>query len=86
MPKKTMTKKPVAENAMPEPAQEAAQGAAQEQIVRNLALAIERLQQDLDRVELWTAALDCFQRPVPDYRPAERYLLPVSREGRGARP
>jgi hypothetical protein len=55
-------------NNMPEP--------AEDQIVRNLAKAIERLHEDLDRVELWTAALDCFQRPVPDYQSGERYLLP----------
>jgi hypothetical protein len=61
---------------MPEP--------AQDQIVRNLAEALERLHEDLDRVELWTAALSCFQRPVPDYQPGERYLLPVRHERRNA--
>jgi hypothetical protein len=64
-------------SAMPE--------AAEDQIVRNLAKALERLHEDLDRVELWTAALNCFQRPVPDYRPGERYLLPTRREHRDAR-
>jgi hypothetical protein len=53
---------------------------AEDQIVHNLAAAIARLHDDLDRVELWTAALNCFQRPVPDYQPGERYLLPVRRE------
>ena len=49
---------------------------AEDMIVRNLTEALERLQQDLDRVELWTAALGCFQRPIPDYKPADdRYLL-----------
>jgi hypothetical protein len=62
---------------MPEP--------AEDQIVRNLAKAIERLHEDLDRVELWTAALNCFQRPVPDYQPGERYLLPTRQEHRNAR-
>jgi hypothetical protein len=62
---------------MPEP--------AEDQIARNLAEALERLQKDLDRVELWTAALGCFQRPVPDYQPGERYLLPVRHERRNAR-
>jgi hypothetical protein len=59
---------------MPEP--------AEDQIVRNLAEALERLHEDLNRVELWTAALGCFQRPVPDYQPSERYLLPVRRDVR----
>jgi hypothetical protein len=63
-------------NTMPEP--------AEDQIVRNLAKAIERLHEDLDRVELWTAALNCFQRPVPDYQSAERYLLPTRPQRRNA--
>jgi len=54
-------------------------------IVRNLIEALKRLHEDLDRVELWTAALDCFQRPVPDYQPGERYLLPTRTERRGVR-
>jgi hypothetical protein len=59
---------------MPEP--------AEDQIIRNLAKALEQLHEDLDRVELWTAALHSFQRPVPDYQPGERYLLPARRERR----
>ena len=62
---------------MPEP--------AEDQIVRNLAEAIERLHEDLNRVELWTAALNYFQRPVPDYQPGERYLLPSRPRRRDAR-
>jgi len=59
----------------------------EDQIVRNLTKALERLHEDLDRVELWTAALNCFQRPVPDYQPGERYLylLPTRRERRNVR-
>jgi hypothetical protein len=52
---------------MPEPAADA--------IVRNLIEALERLREDLDRMELWTAALDRFQRPIPDYRPGDQHLL-----------
>jgi hypothetical protein len=26
-------------------------------------------------MELWAAALDRFQHPVPDYRPGDQYLL-----------
>jgi hypothetical protein len=48
---------------------------AEDLIVRNLVEALERLHQDLDRVELWTEALGCFTRPVPEYQPGERYLL-----------
>ena len=64
-------------NNMPEP--------AEDQIARNLAKAIERLHEDLDRVELWTAALNCFQRPVPDYQTGERYLLPTRPQRRDVR-
>ena len=31
---------------------------------------------DLDKVEMWTAALGYFQTPVPEYRPGDDYLLP----------
>jgi hypothetical protein len=48
---------------------------AEETIVHNLIDALERLREDLDRVELWTAALGCFQEPVPAYEPHDRYLL-----------
>jgi hypothetical protein len=48
---------------------------AEEMIVHNLIEALERLRVDLDRVELWTAALDCFQQPVPAYEPNNRYML-----------
>jgi len=57
---------------------------AEEKLVRNLAEALEHLKEDLDKVELWAAALGYFQAPVPDYRPGDRYLLPV--RPRDARP
>jgi hypothetical protein len=48
---------------MPEPAADA--------IVRNLIEALERLRNDLDRMELWAAALDRFAHPIPDYHPTD---------------
>jgi hypothetical protein len=48
---------------------------AEDMIVHNLIEALQRLREDLDRVELWTAALGCFQKPVPTYEPNNRYLL-----------
>ena len=48
---------------------------AEGKIVRNLVQALERLHEDLDRVELWTAALNSFQHPVPDYTPSEQPLV-----------
>jgi hypothetical protein len=56
-------------------------------IVRNLIEALERLRRDLDRMELWTATLDRFQHPIPDYRPADQHLLdPQSKGGTGQPP
>ncbi len=57
---------------MPEPGRDT--------IVRNLLEATERLHEDLDRLELWAAALASFARPVPNYEPSNRYLLPSSRK------
>ncbi len=58
-------------------------------ILLHLFESIERLHQDLDKVELWLGALGSFQKPVPDYQPSDRYLLPSERRGaphRGANP
>jgi hypothetical protein len=49
----------------------------EDMIVRNLIEALSRLHHDLDRVELWTAALRCFQHPAPEYQPGNDYLLPT---------
>jgi hypothetical protein len=49
---------------------------AEAMIVRNLVEALNRLHDDLDRVELWTAALSDFRQPAPDYRPDSEFLLP----------
>ena len=49
---------------------------AEEMLVRNLIDALDRLHDDLDRVELWTVALSSFQRDVPDYQSGGGYLLP----------
>jgi hypothetical protein len=54
--------------AMPEPAEDV--------IVHNLIDALERLREELDRVELWAAALGHFQDPIPDYQPGNDYTLP----------
>jgi hypothetical protein len=46
-------------------------------IVSNLVEALNRLHEDLSRVELWTAALQGVRRPAPDYGPPDQYLLPT---------
>ncbi len=48
---------------------------AEETIVHNLIDALEQLRSDLDRVELWAAALGQFQGPVPEYQPGDQHLL-----------
>lgn len=50
---------------------------AEDLIVRNLIEALNRLHDDLDRVELWTAALGCFQEQAAEYQPGDHYLLPA---------
>jgi hypothetical protein len=57
---------------MPEPAEDV--------VIRNLIEALERLRDDIDRMELWTAALGCFQHPIPDYQPGDQHLLKSSPE------
>jgi hypothetical protein len=49
---------------------------AEDVIIRNLVEAVNRLQDDLKRVELWSAALTCFQDPAPEYKPDNAHLLP----------
>jgi hypothetical protein len=39
---------------------------AEDLIVHNLIDALERLRDELNKVELWAAALGHFQHPVPD--------------------
>ena len=45
-------------------------------VMKNLIEALNRLHDDLDRVELWTAALKSFQEPALEYRPRTDYVLP----------
>jgi hypothetical protein len=49
---------------------------AEDLIVRKLLTALDQLEEDLDRVELWTSALGQFNRPVPEYRASDAHLLP----------
>jgi hypothetical protein len=41
---------------------------------RDLARAVEDLRADIDRVELLTAALGAFNRPIPDYEPSFHHV------------
>ena len=52
---------------------------AGDKIVRNLQQAVERLQEDIARVELWAGALGCFAKPIPDYGHGQtKFDLPPS--------
>jgi hypothetical protein len=49
---------------------------------QKLKEAIERLRDDIDRVEFWADALDRLTQPIPEYRPSDRlmrHLLPGRR-------
>lgn len=62
---------------MPEP--------AEDMIIRNLIESLERLRGDIDRMELWAAALGCFQDPAPEYQPNDQHLLKSRAEQRSRR-
>jgi hypothetical protein len=50
---------------------------AGDKIVRNLQQAVERLHEDLARVELWADALGGFTKPIPGYGHGQtRFDLP----------
>jgi hypothetical protein len=44
-------------------------------ITRRLQSAIDKLHEDVHRVEVWAAALTGFTQPVPEYQPNEDFLL-----------
>jgi hypothetical protein len=46
-----------------------------EQMIQNLADAMERLNQDCERVAFWAAALDAFVKPIPSYEPTHSEFL-----------
>lgn len=45
-----------------------------DRIKRELHRAIDRMHSDLARVEILTAALSAFSRPIPDYEPAFQHI------------
>lgn len=51
---------------------------ATDRLKRELARAVDTLRADLDRVELLTAALSAFHRPVPEYEPTFRHTQRMS--------
>lgn len=52
---------------------------ARERVARQLQEAVERLRDDIDRVEFWTEVLGSLTRPAPEYNPdgkLGRFRLP----------
>jgi hypothetical protein len=46
-------------------------GQTNEQVVRHLFEAIERVREDVAKVEFWASAVTGFAQPVPNYDPDE---------------
>jgi len=46
-----------------------------DRISERLQESLARLREDIDRVELWAGALECFSRPIPEYDAARRHRL-----------
>jgi hypothetical protein len=47
---------------------------AMERVRRDLRRVLDRTRTDLDRIEILTAALSAFSRPVLDYEPSFRHM------------
>ena len=46
-----------------------------DQVMQNLQEAIDRLNEDYERVAFWAAALDALVKPIPTYEPAHSEFL-----------
>jgi len=58
---------------------------ATEPAKERLQLAIERLRDDIDRVEFWADALERMTQPIPEYQANDRlsqHLLPARAQRR----
>ena len=64
-------------------------GSAREMIARELQGAVERLHQDIARVEFWADALGNFAQPIPDYEPSgsrlNQFFLPRGKSDAASR-
>jgi len=47
---------------------------AVDRVRRDLHRVLDHMRADLDRIEILTAALSAFSKPVPDYEPGFRHL------------
>lgn len=53
-------------------------GTAGDRLKRELQRAIEHIRVELDKIEVLSAALAAFSKPVPDYEPGFRHLRHVT--------
>jgi hypothetical protein len=56
----------------------AAREPVRERIRRKLERAMEHMDEDIERVEFWAAALDAFTQPVPSYEAPNKFMLDPS--------
>ncbi|HEY0223866.1 MAG TPA: hypothetical protein VGC38_05060 [Pseudolabrys sp.] len=49
-------------------------------VQREVHRSLDNLRGDLDRIELLTAAMSAFSRPIPDYEPGFRHLRNLTRD------
>lgn len=45
---------------------------------RELHIAVERIRAELDKIDILSAAMAAFSKPVPDYEPGFRHLRHVT--------
>lgn len=53
-------------------------GAASDRSKRELQCAVERIRTELDKIEILSAAMAAFSKPVLDYEPGFRHLRHVT--------
>jgi hypothetical protein len=53
-------------------------GTATERLKKELHRAVERIRVELDKVEILSAAMSAFSKPVPEYEPGFRHLRHVT--------
>jgi hypothetical protein len=53
-------------------------GTAADRLKRELHRAVERIRTELDKIDVLSAAMAAFSKPVPDYEPGFRHLRHVT--------
>lgn len=49
-----------------------------DRLKRELLRAVERIRVELDKIDLLSAAMNAFSKPVPDYEPGFRHMRHVT--------